>query len=88
MTHKNSSESLKRVDRETRWNAILDALYLEGAMTARQLKNYLRLQDMNEVAPRITELIEQGRIREAGNVKCGYTGRPVRTVTLNDGRLF
>jgi hypothetical protein len=89
MTHPNSSESLKRVDKETRHRQILDTLEREaGPMTDRMIKNYLGLKDMNDVRPRINELLESGKIRESASETCRETGRTVRTVIQADGRLF
>jgi hypothetical protein len=89
MSHPNSADSLKQVDREKRYEQILDALECEQRpMTDREVMRYLRFSDPNMVRPRITELVEQKRLREGESVKCKETGRTVRTVALVNGRLF
>jgi hypothetical protein len=89
MSHPNSADSLKQVDREKRYEQILDALECEQRpMTDREVMRYLRFSDPNMVRPRIKELIDQGRLREGESVKCKETGRTVRTVALVNGRLF
>ena len=89
MTHPNSRESHKRVDKVARQNAILDALALENKpMTDRQIKNYLRMKDMNDIRPRVSELIDAFKLKEVGDTVCRETGRRVRLVALIDRGLF
>lgn len=51
-----------------------------GQWTDRQIKDELRLPDMNSVRPRITELIDLGLLREAGKAKDPITNKTVRLV--------
>jgi hypothetical protein len=56
-----------------------------GAVTDRQVKDYMEAGDMNAVRPRITELIDAGKIVDVGNCHCGFTGRSVRMVRVAEG---
>lgn len=40
--------------------------------------------EMNQVRPRITELIDKGLVEESGNKKCQLTKRKVRTLRAVD----
>lgn len=51
------------------------------AQTDRNVKEISRCNDMNNVRPRITELIRKGLVEEVGSVKCEVTGKKVRLVT-------
>jgi hypothetical protein len=89
MTHPNSRESLKRVDKDKRKAEIMDAFEREGKpMTDRQLARYLGYQDLNAIRPRVTELIAEKKLREYSTVICETTKRPVRKTMPVDGRLF
>jgi predicted HTH transcriptional regulator len=89
MIHPHSRASNKQVSKEKRREEILDALARENKpMTDRQIKNCLMLRDMNDVRPRISELIDAYKLKEVGRTKCMETGRTVRLVTLIDGGLF
>lgn len=49
-------------------------------MTDREIKELMRLPDMNNVRPRITELIKAGMLYEFDSVKDHGTGKTVRRV--------
>jgi hypothetical protein len=54
-------------------------------VTDRDVARQLGFTDMNMVRPRITELINNRWVIEAGSRKCAVTGKTVRTVkALND----
>ena len=55
---------------------------LKRPITDRAIKTYLMLDDMNQVRPRVTELLKQGHIKETDPVQCIHTGRQVRSVDL------
>jgi predicted transcriptional regulator len=89
MSHPNSAASLKKTDKAERYRLIISALEREQKpMTDREIARYLGFSDMNAVRPRITELVQAGTIRDAGNKRDETTGRTVRTVALVNGRLF
>ena len=48
--------------------------------TDRMIKVEMNFPDMNNVRPRITELISGGFINEVGSHKCNITGKRVRLV--------
>lgn len=49
-------------------------------MTDREILKALNRRDLNEVRPRITELVQAGKLREVGHKYDEYSGRPVRMV--------
>tara|TARA_R100001163_G_scaffold14424_1_gene13172 strand:- start:4136 stop:4414 length:279 start_codon:yes stop_codon:yes gene_type:complete len=55
---------------------------LERFYTDRQVKTILGFNDMNQVRPRITELIQLGLLEEVGKTKCPITCKMVRVVNL------
>lgn len=72
---------------------ILRWLDRNGPATERQIKDALQLEEMNYVRPRVTELVKDGVLAEAGSTKCPTTGRTVRIVMLAEtparqGELF
>jgi len=62
--------------------AIIKMTNLKLPITDRRIKVFLGLDDMNQVRPRVSELIAKGSIIEKGSVLCEKTGRRVRTVDL------
>ncbi len=52
------------------------------AVTDRMVCRALGYSDMNQVRPRITELLAMGKLRELGSQRCHHTGKTVRTVVL------
>lgn len=69
------------------WEMLLDGV----ALTDRQVMRRLEFTDPNAVRPRITELIEEGWLREVGNVPDDITGKTVRLVkarTVDERREF
>lgn len=63
-----------------RQQQILDICSDGRLRTDRQIMNELGLPDMNNVRPRITELIKDGRITEMGKRVCPVTRKSVRLV--------
>ncbi len=51
-------------------------------LTDRQVKQILGAEDMNEVRPRISELIEMKLLSQQGNTICPVTGKKVRICQL------
>jgi predicted HTH transcriptional regulator len=65
----------------TRRKEILRLLVHTGQpFTDRQIMRALGYQEMNQVRPRITELVKAGSLRESGKGKCPVTGKTVRLV--------
>lgn len=68
-------ESHEQTDKKTRCCMILDAW--NGDMTAREILAVLPYTDMNAVRPRITELVQEGRLVESGSKYDTHTKRKV-----------
>lgn len=58
-------ESQGKTDKQTRKDQILTALKA-GPMTARCVMQVLGYSDLNSVRPRLTELVHEGAVIEAG----------------------
>lgn len=52
-------------------------------MTDREVKDQMGFGDMNEVRPRITELVKHKLLHEVGKRKCPATNKTVRLVLHN-----
>lgn len=76
-------ESHAKVDKFTRKAEILVALQA-GPMTARCVMQVLGYSDLNSVRPRITELVQEGRVVEAGTVCDPISGRKVVIYALKE----
>ena len=84
--HENSKESFREENymgrTQTRRQEILR--YLVGARSCRsdrQIMRVLGYTEMNQVRPRITELLKAGLLRESfKKIPCQYTGKSVRFV--------
>ena len=79
-------ESLQKLDRQQRYNMILDKLseiYPEG-MTAKELANTLGFIERNATAPRLTELEKKyKRVKTNGTRYDEKTNRNVAVYVLN-----
>jgi len=84
MIHKNSKKALEEEKDKLskRCKAVVFACDMLGVATDRQIKDYLKLPDMNGVRPRVTELIKLGLLSEHDSVKCDITDKTVRRVAL------
>lgn len=68
-------ESLRATDRPTRYATILE--HWRGSMTAREIGYKLGYRDLNSVKPRITELVQQGKLLPVGKKYDTITERNV-----------
>lgn len=85
MIHRNSllADREMKYKKGCRHNQILQVFHITGRpMTDREIKNFLRVDDMNAVRPRITELIDDGRLVECGEAKDVITGKTVRLTRM------
>jgi hypothetical protein len=82
--HKNSRESYKTFSQlSQRQQLILDLLAHQVVpLTDREIKRKLGLYDMNQVRPRVTELLRTDHIMEVDSVQCQVTGKKVRRVVI------
>lgn len=65
ITEETRNESFLKTDRATRRSVILAALGDEE-LTARELLSRIGFNDMNFVRPRLTELMQSGKVEAAG----------------------
>jgi trehalose/maltose hydrolase-like predicted phosphorylase len=56
-----------------------------GAVTDRQVDYFMERGDTAYTVSIITELIDAGKLVDAGNCHCGFTGRSVRMVMVAEG---
>jgi hypothetical protein len=77
--HVNSRKSFAELDVDTRRFEIYKLYRQHGIpLTDREVMQGLLRTDMNEVRPRITELIRGGYLYETGSTVCKVTGKRVR----------
>lgn len=69
-----------------RAEAVLAWISEHGPHTDREVMRGMGFTDMNAVRPRITELIEAGKLMEVGDVRCSVTGKRVRRVDIRRAR--
>lgn len=69
-----------------RAGAILAWLYVHGPHTDRGVMEGMGFTEPNQVRPRITELIESGKLMEVCTVICPKTRKPVRKVDIRRPR--
>lgn len=70
----------------TRAQAIYDWIFAHGPVTDREVMRGMGFTEPNAVRPRITELIDQHRLMEVGDVRCPITGKTVRRVDIRRAR--
>ncbi len=77
--HANSIASFVTLSKTERCRAIL-TVYRESVrgLTDRQVMEAMGFTDGNSVKPRISEMVDDGRLAEVGKVKCHVTGKTVR----------
>lgn len=85
LIHANSHESFKNLSRDKRRQRIL-SIYQASAgvecFTDRQICRMLGFEDLNAVRPRISEMVKEGLLFEAGKIKDELTKTSVRLVRL------
>lgn len=57
-----------------------------GPHTDREVMEGMGFPDMNNVRPRITELVKMGKLMEVGDVVCPLTKKSVRRVDIRRAR--
>lgn len=82
--HQNSIDAFHSIeDKASRRQVVLDVFKRKQApLTDRQVKNLLGFDDLNQVRPRLTELVKSGDLIEVGVMKCPFTGKKVRLTAL------
>lgn len=75
---------LQGVELTSRQKKILDFMaWANKALTDREIKRGMGFEDMNQVRPRITELVKANALIQNGVVMDKATKRPVRRVMIN-----
>lgn len=69
-----------------RAEAVLKWITKHGPHTDREVMAGMGFPDMNNVRPRITELVKAGRLMEVGDVVCPLTRKSVRCVDIRRAR--
>ena len=84
------TESHEKVDKRLRYSQIIEC-FLESrtGLTAKEVavlmaqKGQIPTSERNFTAPRITELMEEGKVEPIGKTTCAYTGRTVTVYKLS-----
>ena len=88
ITLSNRAEAHESVDKQKRYEQIIECLNERPKMTAKQIavmmfeKGYIPNTERNFTAPRLTELSQQGVVEPIGKIKCEYTGKSVAVYQL------
>lgn len=88
VTLSNRAEAHESVDKQKRYEQIIECLNERPKMTAKQIavmmfeKGYIPNTERNFTAPRLTELSQQGVVEPIGKIKCEYTGKSVAVYQL------
>lgn len=83
VSHDTRAESNETVDRQRRYQQILEYFRKEQLGTAKQIAvwmmrmGYAPTSERNLTAPRLTELRDRGDLEEIGKTRCEYTGKMV-----------
>ena len=82
------AEAEKTVNKEKRYQQIMEILRENGPMTAKEVavklmaKGYVPDAERNWSAPRLTEMSHSGLVEPIGKKKCKYTGKMVAVYEL------
>lgn len=82
------AEANALVNKEKRYQQILEALIEYGPMTAKEVaiklasKGYVPDGERNWSAPRLTEMTQKGLVEPIGKKKCKFTGKSVTVYGL------
>ena len=88
-TYETRGEANDKVDRAKRYKQIMEILsdHPEG-LTAKEVasamawRNYTCNSDRNNAAPRLTELMYQGKVEPIGKKVCQFTGKKVAVYAI------
>lgn len=90
-TYDTRGESNERLDRQKRYTQIMAILkaHPEG-LTAKEtavqmmIKGYTDTAERNVSAPRLTELMDMGKVEPIGKKVCEYTGKKVAVYAIRE----
>ena len=86
--HQTRAEANEKVDRQKRYNQIIECLTEKPNQTAKELacsmlaKGYIPYCDRNFTAPRLTELTQKGVVEPVGKKECKWTHKMVTVYNL------
>lgn len=89
--HRNSiaAYDAEEVKLSARALAVLGYIRIHGPRTDREIAYGMGFgENLNAVRPRITELIDAGKLTEVCSVRCPVTGKSVRKVDLRGQRIL
>jgi len=82
MIHPNSDLSYdehKKSGKRDAWRKkAYEYLFVQGAKSDREIINALEVEDVNNIRPEITRMIQEGILQECGKKICQFTGKRVR----------
>ena len=85
-THENSQDTLSELDKSNRRTLILKVYKkADKPLTDRMVAKILGVSDMNMVRPRISEMIDDGVLQEAGKTLDHFTKKHVTAIII-DGK--
>lgn len=82
------AEANALVNKEKRYQQILEVLREYGPMTAKEVavklatKGYVPDAERNHASPRLTEMAQKGLVEPIGRKKCSFTGKSVTVYDL------
>ena len=88
VTFDTRAESNETVDRNKRYQQIIDCLTEKDKQTAKELavmmhkKGFIPTAERNFTAPRLTEMSQIGIVEPVGKTKCKWTGKTVAVYAL------
>lgn len=80
--HENSRKAWREINTSQRETEILKVFEQHGTLTDRQVCRIMGFPEMNNVRPRITEMIDSGVLVEVKKTRCPVTGKTVRACGL------
>lgn len=90
VTLETRADSNETVDRNKRYQQILECLREFGALTAKECavmmmrKGYSMTDERGLAAPRLTEMSQNGMVEPVGKKVCAYTGKKVAVYQIRE----
>lgn len=81
--HSRQAYRAERPNLSARAKLVLEWVRLHPGTTDRDIRAGLGYADMNAIRPRVTELVEAGKLVEVGARRCPVTGKTVRVLDLS-----
>ena len=88
ITKETQKESLLKLDKKTRYKLILECLKdYQNGLTAREIAEKLGFTERNSTAPRLTELVEMGKVEVVGKKLDKLTNTSVSVYRLKQDNV-